>query len=167
MGKGAVVKFNSRKKAITWMTDRLLLDEARKAAKKAYAPYSRFKVGAAVLAADGRIFFGCNVENASYGLSMCAERNAVAKAVSEGARDFEAIAVCADTTGPVTPCGACRQVRSAGPAAAGVVRARISEETGEETHRAQETRRKKINPGQYQGGTFAPLARFAGKRDRT
>lgn len=106
------MKFNSRKKAITWMTDRLLLDEARKAAKKAYAPYSRFKVGAAVLAADGRIFFGCNVENASYGLSMCAERNAVAKAVSEGARDFEAIAVCADTTGPVTPCGACRQVLS-------------------------------------------------------
>ncbi|HEX6037862.1 MAG TPA: cytidine deaminase [Longimicrobium sp.] len=90
-----------------------LLDSARQARQHAYAPYSRFSVGAALLAADGRIFTGCNVENASYGLTNCAERVAIGKAVSEGAREFVAIAV----TGPedavaAAPCGACRQVLS-------------------------------------------------------
>ncbi|SUA49849.1 cytidine deaminase [Paenibacillus thiaminolyticus] len=86
-----------------------LIQEALEARKQAYAPYSRFQVGAAVLA-GGKIFRGCNVENASYGLTNCAERTAVFKAVSEGQTKIEAIAVVADTEGAVAPCGACRQV---------------------------------------------------------
>ncbi|MDP7974941.1 MAG: cytidine deaminase [TACK group archaeon] len=89
--------------------DEILLETAKKAAMKAYAPYSKFKVGAALMASDGSIYTGCNVENSSYGLSMCAERVALFKAVSEGKREFLAIAVMSDS-GPVTPCGACRQV---------------------------------------------------------
>jgi cytidine deaminase len=85
-----------------------LIAKAMEARKKAYAPYSHFAVGAALLAKSGRVYTGCNVENASYGLSICAERTAVFKAVSEGERDFEAIAVV--TEKGVTPCGACRQV---------------------------------------------------------
>lgn len=87
-----------------------LLEEAKKAAQYAYAPYSNFKVGAALLARDGRIFTGCNVENASFGLSNCAERTAVFKGISEGKRDFEAIAVYSDVEEYISPCGACRQV---------------------------------------------------------
>ncbi len=87
-----------------------LIQAAIEARRNAYAPYSRFKVGAAVLTKEGKIFTGCNVENASYGLSMCAERVAIFKAVSEGYKDFIAIAVVADTDDPVKPCGACRQV---------------------------------------------------------
>lgn len=78
----------------------------------AYAPYSRFAVGAAVFAADGRIFHGCNVENLSYGLTICAERVAIASAVAAGTRELLAVAVVADTEVPVSPCGACRQVMS-------------------------------------------------------
>ncbi len=89
-----------------------LLEMAKKARENAYAPYSNFKVGAALVTKDGKVFTGANVENASYGLSMCAERVALFKAVSEGYREFEAIAVVADTDGPVSPCGACRQVLS-------------------------------------------------------
>lgn len=91
-------------------TDAELVRLALEARRHAYVPYSRFPVGAAVLAADGRVFTGCNVENASYGLSCCAERVAVFRAVSEGVREIAAIAVAADTPGPVSPCGACRQV---------------------------------------------------------
>jgi cytidine deaminase len=87
-----------------------LLSAARDAMRAAHAPYSRFPVGAALLAEDGRVFTGCNVENAAYPLSMCAERVAIGKAVSEGATRFVAIAVTAERTRPVTPCGACRQV---------------------------------------------------------
>lgn len=87
-----------------------LIQAAREAREKAYAPYSGFKVGAAVLNRDGRIFSGCNVENASYGLTNCAERTAVFKAVSEGGTQLTALAVIADTRKPVAPCGACRQV---------------------------------------------------------
>ena len=86
-----------------------LLEAAITARLQAYAPYSGFFVGAAVLA-DGQIFSGCNIENASYGLTSCAERTAILKAVSEGVRTIEAIAVVADSPGPVSPCGACRQV---------------------------------------------------------
>lgn len=87
-----------------------LLDAARAARLHAFAPYSRFLVGAALLADDGRVFTGCNVENATYGLTVCAERVAIVKAISEGARKFTRIAVVADTAQPTPPCGACRQL---------------------------------------------------------
>lgn len=92
------------------MTAEALMAEAERARRRAYAPYSRFRVGAALLLADGRVVHGCNVENASYGLSICAERNALWKAVSEGARDFVAVAVTAGPGHGAEPCGACRQV---------------------------------------------------------
>jgi cytidine deaminase len=92
---------------MNWET---LLQTAREAREKAYAPYSRFQVGAALLGKSGRVFCGCNVENLSYGLTCCAERNAVFAAVAEGEREFEKIAIVADSRTPVTPCGACRQV---------------------------------------------------------
>ena len=94
------------------MTARILqqlLAAAQAARRQAYAPYSKFRVGAALLAADGKIFTGANVENASYGLTICAERVAVTKAVSEGHKKFQAIAIVAPSARP-TPCGACRQV---------------------------------------------------------
>jgi cytidine deaminase len=87
-----------------------LVTAAREARERAIAPYSSFRVGAAVEAADGRIFTGCNIENASYGLTVCAERVAIWKALSEGAREFIALAVVADTPDPTPPCGACRQI---------------------------------------------------------
>jgi cytidine deaminase len=90
------------------MTIDNLIAQAQAARLHAYAPYSNFLVGAALLTRDGRVFTGCNVENASYGLTVCAERIAVFKAVSEGCHDFAAIAVVSDTG--ATPCGACRQV---------------------------------------------------------
>lgn len=90
--------------------DRELYEAACQAREKAYAPYSHFAVGAAVRAADGRIFTGCNIENASYGLSLCAERCAIFAGVKEGVREFTALCITADTPGPVSPCGACRQV---------------------------------------------------------
>jgi cytidine deaminase len=83
---------------------------ARRASAQAYAPYSRYPVGAAVRAADGRVFSGCNVENASYGLSICAERNAIFRAIAEGAREIVALVVYTPTAAVATPCGACRQV---------------------------------------------------------
>jgi cytidine deaminase len=89
-----------------------LLHQAWEARDQAYAPYSRFAVGAALLATDGRIFTGCNVENLSYGLTICAERVAIGAAIAAGARDFLALAVVADTDVPISPCGACRQVLS-------------------------------------------------------
>ncbi len=87
-----------------------LIQEAIEARKQAYTPYSKFQVGAAVLTASGHVFRGCNIENASYGLTNCAERTAIFKAISEGEPKVEAIAIVADTDGPVSPCGACRQV---------------------------------------------------------
>jgi cytidine deaminase len=87
-----------------------LIDAAWQARKLAYAPYSNFAVGAALLAADGRIFAGCNVENISYGLTICAERVAIGSAVAAGVREFLAVAVVADTSVAISPCGACRQV---------------------------------------------------------
>jgi len=87
-----------------------LISAAQKARMNAYAPYSGFAVGAAVLADDGCIHSGCNVENASYGLTVCAERNAVLKAVSHGAKSINAVAVVADSAEPAAPCGACLQV---------------------------------------------------------
>lgn len=86
-----------------------LIIEAEKAMQYAYVPYSNFPVGAAVITKEG-IFTGCNIENASFGLTNCAERTAIFKAISEGAEKIEAMAIIADTTEPVSPCGACRQV---------------------------------------------------------
>jgi cytidine deaminase len=87
-----------------------LVRAARAAREFAIAPYSSFKVGAALLTRAGRVIGGCNVENASYGLTMCAERVALLKALSEGERDFVMIAVVADTDAPTPPCGPCRQL---------------------------------------------------------
>jgi cytidine deaminase len=103
---------------ILWPTDADLVERARLARERAYAPYSGFAVGAALLGRSGRVFTGCNVENASYSLCTCAERVAVVKAVSEGEREFEAIAVVTATA--AASCGACRQIlrEFAGPGAA-------------------------------------------------
>ncbi|RFB17553.1 cytidine deaminase [Bacillus sp. HNG] len=89
-----------------------LINEAKKARELAYVPYSKFKVGAALLTKDGKVYHGCNIENAAYSVTNCAERTALFKAVSEGDKKFAAIAVVADTDRPVPPCGACRQVIS-------------------------------------------------------
>lgn len=94
------------------MTDEQLVEVARKAREAAYVPYSRFPVGAALLTEDGTLYSGCNIENASFGLTTCGERTAIFKAVSDGHRRFATIAVIADTEGPCSPCGACRQVMS-------------------------------------------------------
>ncbi len=91
---------------------------AREAAEHSYSPYSRFKVGAAVMTEDGSIFSGCNVENASFGLTLCAERNAIGQAVAAGQRQIVAMAIYTPTNEPTAPCGACRQViREFGPGA--------------------------------------------------
>ena len=92
------------------MNDKVLLNLAKEARKQAYAPYSGFFVGAALLCSDGSVYTGCNVENASYGAAICAERNAISTAVADGKREFEAIAVAAEGKGCVYPCGICLQV---------------------------------------------------------
>lgn len=90
------------------VTDLALL--ARQASEKAYVPYSHFPVGAALLTEDGQIYQGCNIENASFGLTNCAERTAIFKAVSDGHKAFSEIAIFGKTEQPISPCGACRQV---------------------------------------------------------
>jgi cytidine deaminase len=94
------------------MKETELIKKAKEARKKAYAPYSKFKVGAALLIKSGKVYTGANVENSAYGLTVCAERSAVFKAVNDGNRDFSKIVVAADKNSPITPCGACRQVLS-------------------------------------------------------
>ncbi|GIN85447.1 cytidine deaminase [Heyndrickxia sporothermodurans] len=89
-----------------------LIEEAKKARTKAYVPYSKFPVGAALLTEDGKVYHGCNIENAAYTVGNCAERTALFKAYSEGDVKFTALAVVANTERPVPPCGACRQVIS-------------------------------------------------------
>ena len=92
------------------MTDRQLADLALDARKHAYTPYSNFNVGAALLCKDGTVFTGCNVENAAYGSTICAERTALVKAISEGHRDFAAIAIAGSSDDFCWPCGSCRQM---------------------------------------------------------
>lgn len=87
-----------------------LISAAWEVRSRAYAPYSKFAVGAALLGADGIVYQGCNVENLSYGLTICAERGAICQAIAAGCRTFTALAVFADTQEPISPCGACRQV---------------------------------------------------------
>jgi cytidine deaminase len=87
-----------------------LTEAARAARENAHAPYSKFRVGAAIECDNGAIFTGCNIENATYGLTVCAERVAIWKALSEGVRGFKRVAVCADTDQFTPPCGACRQI---------------------------------------------------------
>jgi len=103
---------NSAKKSVSTKQNQRLLQAARKAMKHAHAPYSQFKVGAAMLTSKGEVFTGCNVENASYGLSNCAERTAIFSAVAKSgpALNIRAIAVVNDQGVPCSPCGACRQV---------------------------------------------------------
>lgn len=99
------------KAGLSLIDDESLLDQARRAIQEAYAPYSHYRVGACLLTQDGRTFTGCNVENASYGLTNCGERTAIFKAVSEGANTFTTLAIAAQSY-PPWPCGACRQVLS-------------------------------------------------------
>jgi cytidine deaminase len=87
-----------------------LTDQAKEARKQAYAPYSNFLVGAAIVGESGKIYAGCNIENSSFSLTICAERVALFKAVSEGEKDIEVLALVTDTQTPVWPCGGCRQV---------------------------------------------------------
>lgn len=94
------------------MTDRQLIEYAVEVSKNAYAPYSRFAVGAAIECSDGTVYTGCNIENAALGCTICAERGAVSKAVSEGRRNFKRIAVYSDSRDYCVPCGTCRQVLS-------------------------------------------------------
>lgn len=91
-------------------TEKKLIQAARAVREHAFAPYSGFRVGAAVLTSEGRMFSGCNIENSTYGLTLCAERVAIFKAISEGARQFTRLAVVADTEELTPPCGACRQI---------------------------------------------------------
>ena len=91
-------------------TEKELVRAAKEVRERAYAPYSKFRVGAALLTKSGKIYTGCNVESASYGLTVCAERVAIWKAVSEGEKEFEKIAVVADTQELTPPCGVCRQI---------------------------------------------------------
>ena len=94
------------------MDAKQLIEEAKVAREKAYVPYSKFKVGAALLTVDGKIYHGCNIENAAYSMCNCAERTAIFKAYSEGDTKYALLAVVADTKRPIPPCGACRQVIS-------------------------------------------------------
>ncbi|MGE6367242.1 cytidine deaminase [Bacillus paramycoides] len=92
------------------MDKKRYIEEATKMLSKAYIPYSKFPVGAALVTKEGKIYTGCNIENASYGLTNCAERTVIFKAVSEGERDFSYLVITGETDGPISPCGACRQV---------------------------------------------------------
>lgn len=108
----------------------ILINAARAARERAFAPYSRFKVGAALETGDGTIVTGCNIENATYGLTVCAERVAVFKAVSDGHRVFRRVAVVADTEAPTPPCGPCRQILWEFCGDIEVVLANLTEEKG-------------------------------------
>lgn len=92
------------------MDIRELIDKAIDARTRAHVPYSKFQVGAALITKNQKVYQGCNIENASYGLTNCAERTAIFKAVSEGEKEIETLVVVGDTEGPISPCGACRQV---------------------------------------------------------
>jgi cytidine deaminase len=104
------IHFFRRKGVI--MKEKIIIEKAKRAREHAYAPYSKFKVGAALLTKGGKVYTGANVENATFGLTVCAERVALFKAITNGEKKFVKIAVVADKDEPITPCGACRQVLS-------------------------------------------------------
>lgn len=108
-----------------------LIELAKQAMKQAYAPYSHFKVGAALITDTGHIYIGCNVENASYGATNCAERTAIFKAISEGERHIQKIAIVSDAGKPAAPCGICRQVLSEFMDSDGIVILEIENKTKE------------------------------------
>ena len=112
------------------MSDSDLIAAARKAREFAHAEYSHFKVGAALETADGIVITGCNIENATYGLTVCAERVAMFKALSEGHRQFRRIAIVADTANPTPPCGACRQILWEFAGDLDVILANLTQEAG-------------------------------------
>jgi cytidine deaminase len=128
-----------------------LIRAARAARERAYAPYSDFAVGAALLTATGKVFAGCNVENASYGLSICAERTAIVSAVAAGHRDFLAIAVVTPTAGRASPCGACRQMLVEFNPAMQVILTNLKGDTVLTTADA-------LLPGAFSGKDLEPLA---------
>jgi len=107
-----------------------LLDAARQARGHAHAPFSHFQVGAALETHEGKWFMGCNIENATYGLTLCAERVAIFKAISEGERRFTRIAIVADTVNPTPPCGACRQILWEFAGDIEIILGNLEEETG-------------------------------------
>ncbi len=115
---------------MTRVTDEELIALARQARERAVATFSGFRVGAALEAADGTVILGCNIENATYGLTLCAERTAIFKAVSDGIRTFSRIAVVADTHSPTPPCGPCRQILWEFCGDIEVIMANMSGETG-------------------------------------
>ena len=112
------------------VSDAELIVLARQARERAVATFSGFKVGAALEAADGTVILGCNIENATYGLTLCAERTAIFKAVSDGIREFSRIAVVADTQSPTPPCGPCRQILWEFCGDIEVIMANLASETG-------------------------------------
>lgn len=127
-----------------------LLSSARLAKGNAYAPYSGYKVGAALLDKDGRVWQGCNMENAAYGCTICAERTALVKAVSEGVREFVAIAVVGGKKGPAEPCGQCRQTLVEFNPELEVI---IEDELGEPvSHRLEEMLPLHFGPKRLKGG---------------
>ena len=92
------------------MNYKTLIEKAIEAKQASVSPYSNFRVGAAIITADDKIYYGCNIENSTFGLTLCAERTTIFKAISEGERKFKAIAITSDSPDYVTPCGACRQI---------------------------------------------------------
>ncbi len=130
------------------MADYPLLDQARKARSFALAPYSHFQVGASLETADGQVITGCNIENATYGLTICAERVAVFKALSEGKRRFTRIAIVADTGQPTPPCGACRQILWEFCGDIEIILGNLTQETGR-------YRLKDLLPLPFDGGILA------------
>jgi len=149
------------------LDDDLLEDLIRKAAeasKRAYCPYSRFPVGAALLTPSGSIFVGCNVENASYGLAICAERSALSSAVVQGEREIAAVVIATPTPEPTPPCGACRQVLvEFGPAAQIISVAGDLDAENPPGRRVARWLLADLLPGRFDG---AALARPAIPRDR-
>ncbi|EXJ22465.1 Cytidine deaminase [Alkalibacterium sp. AK22] len=123
-----------------------LVDKATAMLDKAYVPYSHFPVGAALISKSGEVFAGCNIENASYGLSNCAERTAIFKAVSEGHTSFDYLVITGNTEGPISPCGACRQVM------AEFCEADMPVLLTNKKGKVKETTVKELLPGAFQSG---------------